>query len=586
MKRYLVTMIVAMMATLSTFALPLEWWDMSDTAGTDLNDLSNSGTLASVWNFNTVGAVTDGNGLFVISGDSGTTTRKMPKKGTANAEAGADVYASPITVGAYSLTVDFAAWSLDASSLGDVWKLKAQDSSGTDIAGIEFGMDSTTTARLRMWNLESDGAAYRSYSFDVTSASGTVAEVQFDFDNGTVAYVVDDVEQYSAVDFIGTELAGLIYTTSGDGTADWATAASSISIDAMGLDVLSGPAPSEDNPVIIVAQSGDTLNNVPETVIITTFDADTGDVLVFGASGSNNNHIQQDAVNWVSADGGAVDVTVLTNKAAAAMWYTTVTTGGTFNVEFNKTNNYTSVGAYQIRALDPGSLQLDVQGSYVSGDISNTTAETTYNIGTDAAVGLVEVISTTSAGITTNEGVTLDYVNSPPKRGVGSAAYTNLSSLITTWTTDQSTVGYIALVGIAAYLQSTNVVATPESLYADWLGGETVNTNLLEDVDGDGVNNLVDYAVGGSGNLPVSAMDASYMTYVHVQWDETEAALRGLSYDVQATSNLVSGTWSTNGVEFVGSAADTPAAGYLTVTNRIPVSEMQDFLRLHIEFTP
>jgi len=146
----------------------------------------------------------------------------------------------------------------------------------------------------------------------------------------------------------------------------------------------------------------------------------------------------------------------------------------------------------------------------------------------------------------------------------------------------------VSLVGVAVYY-STNLLATPDtpsSLYNDWLGGETVNTNLLEDANDDGVNNLTDYAIGGAANLPVSAIDGSYLTYVHVQWDDTESAARGLSYEVQATTNLVSGTWSTNGVELVGSAADTPAAGYLTVTNRIPSAESEEFLRLHIEFTP
>lgn len=582
MKRYIGAMIVTAMTAINAFSLPLEWWEMNDPAGTDLNDLSNSGTLGSVWNFNTVGAVTDGNGLFVISGDCGTTTRKMPKKGTANAEADAEAYASPLTTGAYSLTVDFAAWSLDAASVGDTWKIKAQDLSGTDIAGIEFGMDSTTTARIRMWTQGVGNQYYRSYSFGISSTSGALCQVQFDFDNDTVSYLIDGQEQFSASDFAGSELATLVYVTAGDGAADWATAASSLSIEAIGLDDLSGAV----DPVIILGRAGGTLgNDLTNSQTIATFTAEAGDVLVFGAVGSNNSHIQTNAVSWNSSDGGTVDTTVLTDTAAVGMWYTTVIAGGTFTVDFMPTNNYTTVGAYQIRATDPGSLQLDVQKKYLNGDASNTTSTITYDIASESAVALIEMVGTTSAGITANDGVTLDYINSPPKRGMGSAAYTNLSSLATSWTTDQSTAGYIAVAGIAAYLQSTNAVATPQSLYEDWLGSETVNTNLLEDVDGDGVNNLVDYAVGGAANLPVSAADGSYLTYVHVQWDDTEAAARGLSYEVQATSNLVSGAWTTNDVEFVGSAADTPAAGYLTVTNRIPLTDAEEFLRLHIEFT-
>lgn len=595
MKRCIQMIIVAVMAGFSASALPLEWWEMNDAAGTDLNDLSNSGTLGSVWNFNTAGHETDGNGLFVIAGDAGvgSTTRKLPKKGTANADASNDLYASPITNGAYSLTVDFAAWSLDAGSLGDLWKLKAQNSAGVDIAGIEFGMDTTNSVRIRMWNLESDGSAYRSYSFNVSSPSGAVAEVHFDFDNDTVSYVLDGVEEYSDTDFIGTELAGIIYTTSGDGTADWSTAASSFSIDAMGLDDLSGSV----DPVVILGRAGGTLaNDLTNAQTIATFTAEAGDVLVFGAVGSNNNHIQPAAIDWASSDGGAVDVTVLTNKASAAMWYTTVTTAGTFSVDFLPTNNYTSVGAYQIRAQDPENLLLDIQAVYVSGDISNTVADLAYSIAADSAVALVEVCGTTSAGVTANDGVTIDYVNDPPRRVVGSGTYTNLSTLATSWTTDQSTAGYIAVVGLAAYLQSTSAPpATPQSMFDTWAATNITGsaTNLLDDADGDSLDNLTEYAIGGNpdsaadqGNVPLKSMTelngTNYLVYVYYERDD--AAARGLSASLTAGTDLVNTNWSASPIEFVGSGAGP--AGFNAVTNRVPMDQPQGFLRLQVEFTP
>lgn len=242
MKQFIIST-AALFCSLAAFSAPIEWWSMNDVAGTDLNDLSNSGTLGSEWNFNTAGHETDGSGLFVVSGDAavGTTTRKLPKKGTANAELEADVYASPITAGAYSLVVDFDSWSFDAASEGDAWKVKAQDSSGVDIAGIEMGVNAGQ-GRMRMWTMGASNSYFRTFNFNLVEAAGATAEVRFDFDNDTVAYYVDGAEEYSFSDFSGTEFAGMVYTTSGDGTADWATPASSLSIDAMGVDVIPEPA--------------------------------------------------------------------------------------------------------------------------------------------------------------------------------------------------------------------------------------------------------------------------------------------------------------------------------------------------------
>jgi hypothetical protein len=231
MKHIKTTAVLLMICAAGAFSAPLEWWEMSDAAGTDLNDLSNSGTLGSSWNFNTAGHETDGNGLFVVTGDSGTFTRKLPNDAD-------NKYDTPFTSGAYSLDVNFAAWAFDAASEGDLWKLKAQDSSGADIAGIELGVNSGA-GRIRMWTLADGGVTYyRAFTFNLAEAGGATASVEFDFDNNTVAYYLDGSQENLFTDFAGTELAGMVYTTSGT----WGTAASALSIDSMGLDVIPEPA--------------------------------------------------------------------------------------------------------------------------------------------------------------------------------------------------------------------------------------------------------------------------------------------------------------------------------------------------------
>ena len=284
-----------------------------------------------------------------------------------------------------------------------------------------------------------------------------------------------------------------------------------------------------------------------------------------------------------------VDATVATNRSSAGLWYTTVTNGGTFNVKFNPTNNYVTVGAYQIRPQDTEAMAIDVQGRWLAADASSTNATLTYDIVDDSDVAIVEVIGVTSSA--TSHVATIDYFNNPPKRLVASGLFEGVSSQTGEWTIDQSdtnALSNVSLIGIAVYY-STNLLVTPTSLYDGWLtdNSYTTDTGLLEDANGDGVNNLVDYAIGGAANLPISAVDGDYLTYVHVQWGEAEALARGLSYEVQANTNLLdSAGWSADGIEFVGSVADTPEAGYLTVTNRIPTDGSGEFLRLKIEFTP
>jgi hypothetical protein len=237
----LVTISIGLMQ--SVLAAPLEWWDMNDPAGTSLLGLNNTGTIDSIWNFNHTGAATDGNGLFVVAGNVGNITRKLPKKGSATAEITGvnDIYAAPVTTGAYSLTVDFASWTFDSASEGDLWKLKVTDSSGIEIAGIELGIVSGA-GRIRMWTQGVSNQYYRSFAFNTTEAAGALAEVRFDLDNDTVSYYIDGNQEYLFSDFAGANIGGMIYNTAGDGTADWATAASNIKINAMGIDVIPEPA--------------------------------------------------------------------------------------------------------------------------------------------------------------------------------------------------------------------------------------------------------------------------------------------------------------------------------------------------------
>ncbi|WP_372809102.1 hypothetical protein [Pontiella sp.] len=109
----------------------------------------------------------------------------------------------------------------------------------------------------------------------------------------------------------------------------------------------------------------------------------------------------------------------------------------------------------------------------------------------------------------------------------------------------------------------------------------------LDDSDSDGLDNLTEYALGGNptnaaetGISPTAAIRAgAALEYVYRR--RTDAAARNLDYVLEATTNLVAGSWSTNGIVPLGtSEAD---AGFQHVTNQLPVAPWPaQFIRLRI----
>jgi hypothetical protein len=72
----------------------------------------------------------------------------------------------------------------------------------------------------------------------------------------------------------------------------------------------------------------------------------------------------------------------------------------------------------------------------------------------------------------------------------------------------------------------------------------------------------------------------NWLEYVYRR--RSDYAARGLSYTVEATTNLVTGTWSTAGVLAAGYGSI--AVGIDSVTNRVSTAEVpQQFIRLRIE---
>ncbi|MCF7848811.1 MAG: hypothetical protein K9M45_08185, partial [Kiritimatiellales bacterium] len=111
------------------------------------------------------------------------------------------------------------------------------------------------------------------------------------------------------------------------------------------------------------------------------------------------------------------------------------------------------------------------------------------------------------------------------------------------------------------------------------------------DLEFDGLDNFTEYALGGNPTnadaravLPMFGMvqetGTNWLEYVYRR--RSDHLPRGLVYIVEATTNLVSGTWSTNGVLDAGSGFID--AEMDSVTNRAFTEELEkQFIRLRME---
>jgi len=189
----------------------------------------------------------------------------------------------------------------------------------------------------------------------------------------------------------------------------------------------------------------------------------------------------------------------------------------------------------------------------------------------------------------------------------GSAAYSLLGSKTYTGTAtetlvlsdmnvlDGQDVALVIYQGYGPNLQIDNVelVRTGNAVlsgYDGWAAGYPgfFDTALDSDPEGDGINNLLEYALngnpttGGDSILPTSntGLDGGTNWFYYVHTERTDDGT--LTYTVEVNDNLVFGTWTNNAeIVFVGDSATVD--NYKSVTNRTDIADAAEFLRLQVE---
>jgi len=145
-------------------------------------------------------------------------------------------------------------------------------------------------------------------------------------------------------------------------------------------------------------------------------------------------------------------------------------------------------------------------------------------------------------------------------------------------------------VSIASGIDNLAVTVSSAGTYEGWassFGLTGSNAWKSIDLEPDGMDNWTEYVFGGNPTnhdastvLPDFGIDGDRVDIVYRR--RIDHAALGVLYTVEATTNLVSNDWSTNGIMQVGTALID--ATFDAVTNRVSITEKpEQFLRLTVE---
>lgn len=311
---------------------------------------------------------------------------------------------------------------------------------------------------------------------------------------------------------------------------------------------------------------------------VATLAVNAGDYVAVTAAGNQGSWTQDVITFSGTATLGREKFEKSSKAATMHAWYAPVLSNGTVDVTLTLGDGIGEAAAYVIRA---GIGEVNVLTSAGAAIDNNTFLSVTniYDFGGVTNGLILEGISSYANdgnGMSTDNADFVVDQSTDTRRQVGHIAFEGLSGMTNIWTA--TTNRQAAVLGVV-FVEGDGIIEgdTPQSLYEDWLADNGYPEDApVEDY-------LIEYASGGSATMPVAVEEADYFIHVHTEWKNAEA--RGLSYvlELDANANLTMALWSTNGIESVGSG-DLPGGELISVTNRVPSTDAQEFLRLNVEF--
>jgi len=264
-------------------------------------------------------------------------------------------------------------------------------------------------------------------------------------------------------------------------------------------------------------------------------------------------------------------------------------------------NSYTTLMGFDTSAFD-ASLQLDAIAVEIREELGGDTTTFRWFVeaGGNAYVSAdVDELTTTYTNITLDSATAIEWFAFDDAVNIGSA----IGASQGTKTLQEMGFANLAYVGVYTYATFAAPAAWHGSRvkffsatsglgagYASWAAGYGLSGDDAlpgADVEPDGFDNLMEYALGGNPTIDDAAA-ISPETYTagergtnwfyHVYDERTDDA--SLIFEMGATPNLVTTAADTNDVEFVGATAET--CGFKTVTNRTEAATAAKFIKLEV----
>lgn len=610
MKKWTV-MITAILMVAGAQAAALEDWQFNDADGTQLNAVTNTGSVGTSWNFGGPRTHTGGVNIgdskwYAWDPGSGTTYR------TASFAA--------LTNGQVTFEFVISDWDMAGTDGLGVLNNGIKFNFGHTTNGsaqLEFEAGSTTDIRVRSQgsnngNLSGTDVGNYLGALNLTNTASVTVQLNADLDTGIWSTQVDFGSGFVDLVTNGTGMTMIdriqLIVDASNGTWEYGgvngTATEFIKIDSVTLTEVIFEPWTKLETFDFEEASGKSFNTFANSGTLDSEWNYGGPLANFFTDSSGNLVVSNNAgqiFRKIPKAGTA-------NAAPGADEYATPFSTGKYRLDMDLTSWEldSAVGS----TLTWAALDAASGGSIAAGIRLEVTDATTaklkifhsdsnfrsFDFGLTNAAGLAAAIEfdfdAGTATYYTNGIQTHSFGNFTNDLPVATLQF-NLSG---SWTAG-STVK-IGEMGFSQYDAGEAPTNTPTSLWEDWLSDFTVGseTGLLDHADSDDLDNLTEYAFGGDpadggllGNTPtqsqVAAGGTNYIEYIYFERDD--AVDRGLESILTVGPDLVNTNWADGSLYEVSSGAATGKPGFNAVTNRIPTDvEDQQFIRLQILFTP